>query len=487
MPQTLRYALRMLAKSPGFAAVAVLALGLGIGANSAIYSLADVLIYRPLPIPDIDRAVIVVGTAKTNRKAFDAVSPADFVDFQRDVRSIENLAAANQTSLNITGDGEPERVGGARISTGFFAGLGARPILGRTFLDSEDAPGANQVVVLGYNLWRNRYAADPNILARTVQIEGQAYRIVGVMSKDFVYPPEADLWIPLAMDARERNMRTAGIFTVVGRLRSGSSLGAARAEIEALGERISERFPESHRQRAYRVEPLREYVSGNLVADFVRMLLASVAFVLLIACSNVANLQFARVSMRSKEIAVRAALGAGRWRIVRQFLTESVLLGVLGAGLGIALAYWGLALMRPALPPAVVRELPGWSRLGVNGHVLLFTLAIAVLASLIAGILPAWFGSRADLNETLKESGRGTSTSARRHRIRGALVVSQIVLALVLLVGAGLIAKGSRLVSDPAPGLGPNNSAHDADHSRRFQVCQGRRCNGLRAQLDARA
>lgn len=455
MVQNLRYAIRMLSKNPGFTAAAVLALGLGIGANSAIYSLADVLIYRPLLIPDIDRAVIVVGSAKTNRKAFDQVSPADFIDFERDVRSIEQLAAATQTSLNITGDGEPERVSGARVSAGFFTGLGAQPALGRMFLASEDSPGANLEAILSHSLWRNHYASDPNILARGIRLEGQTYRIVGVMSKDFSYPPDTDLWIPMAMDARERNMRTAGILTVIGRLKPGSSLTAARAEVEALGERIAERFPESHRNRAYRVELLREYVSGNLVADFVRMLLASVAFVLLIACSNVANLQLARVSMRSKEIAVRAALGAGRFRIVRQFLTESVLLGLLGAGLGVVLAYWGLALMRPALPASVVRQLPSWNRLGVDSHVLLFTLTIATLASLIAGIVPAWFGSRADLNETLKESGRGTSTSARRHRLRGALVVGQIVLALVLLVGAGLLAKGSRLVSDPAPNLDP--------------------------------
>jgi putative ABC transport system permease protein len=454
----LRYSLRVLAKSPGFTAVAVLALAFGIGANTAIYSLADILLFRPLLLPDLDRVVTIIGSEKHNRKAFDAVSPADFLDYQRSTQTIDHLAAAAQTNLNLTGTDEPERLSAARVSAGFFAGLGARPTIGRVFLDSEFTPGQDRVIVLSHSLWTSRFASDPQILARIVELDGRAYRVAGVMSNDFCYPPQTDLWTPMTMAASERNERVAGTLAVVGRLKPGISLPQAHSEIESLAARISEQFPESHRERTARVELLREYVSGNLVAEFARMLLGCVAFVLLIACLNVANLQFARVSLRSKEIAIRTALGARRFRVVSQFLTESVVLGILGAAGGIVLAFWGLHLMRPAIPPNVQRQLPGWVHLGINSHVLLYTLAIAIVAGIVSGIAPAWLGSRASLNDTLKESGRGTSSGLRRHRIRSILVTGQIVLALVLLVGARLIAKGARLVSDPAPHLDPEKA-----------------------------
>jgi putative ABC transport system permease protein len=453
--KNLRYAARMIGKSPGFTAVAVLALGLGIGANTAIFSLADVLLYRPLELPDLERVVTVIGTDKGNRKSFDPLSPADFLDFQRQSRTIENLGAGMPANLNLTGDGEPERVESARASVSFFKALGARPSQGRIFLEGEDSPGQDRVVILGYTLWTGRFASDPHILNRTIQLEGQGYRVVGVMPKDFRYPPGVDLWIPLAMDAKERGQRSVKSLAVVGRLRDGVSVEQADAELGALAERIAELDPESHFHRSVRVELLREYVSGNLVKDFLVMLMGSVAFVLLIACSNVANLQFARVSLRSKEMAIRSALGASRFRLLRQFLGESALLGLLGALFGLVLAFWGLYIMRSSLPTEVQRYLPGWERLGINSRVLWFTLIAAVVAGLVSGIVPAWFGSSADLNEMLKESNRGTSSGVRRHRIRGILVVGQIVLALVLTVGAGLIAKGSARVTDPAPGLDP--------------------------------
>ena len=458
IPKTLRYSARMLAKSPGFTVVAALALALGIGANTAIYSLADVLLFRPLELPELERVITVIGTQKGNRKSYDRISPADYLDFQREVRTVGNLGAATEANLNLTGDGEPERLQGARASVSFFRALEAQPLRGRIFLDGEDTPGADRVAILGYALWTGRFASDPNILNRTIQLEGQSYRVVGVMPKDFRYPPATDIWIPLAMDAATRAQREVMSLNVVGRLKNDVSIAQADAEMQALAERISEQHPESHAHRTVRVELLREYVSGNLVEEFIVMLMGSVAFVLLIACSNVANLQFARVSLRSKEIAIRTALGAGRFRLLGQFLVESTLLGMLGAMAGLMLAYWGLNIMRSGLPPEVQRYLPGWERLGLNTHVLWFTLAAAVVAGIISGIVPAWIGSHADINDTLKESGRGTSSGVRRHRIRGVLVVSQIVLALVLMVGAGLIAKGSALVTDPAPGLDPEHA-----------------------------
>jgi len=458
IPKSLRYSARMLFKSPGFTAVAVLALALGIGANTAIYSLADILLFRPLELPNLDRVITVIGTQKGDRKSFDRISPADFLDFARQTRTVDHLGAATEASLNLTGDGEPERVAGARASVSFFKGLQARPLRGRIFLDGEDTPGYDRVVILGYALWSGRFASDPNILTRTIQLEGQAYRVVGVMPRDFRYPPATDLWVPLAMDAAERGRREVMSLNVVGRLKDGVTVAQAEAELGALAERISEIDPESHRNRTVRVELLREYVSGNLVAEFLVMLMGSVAFVLLIACSNVANLQFARVSLRSKEMAIRSALGASRFRLIRQFLFESALLGILGAAVGLVLAYWGLDIMRTSLPSNVQRYLPGWERLGINARVLWFTLAAAIAAGIVSGIVPAWFGSRADVNEALKDSTRGTSSGIHRHRVRGILVVCQIVLALVLMVGAGLIAKGSALITEPAPGLDPSSA-----------------------------
>jgi len=455
LPKSLRYSARMLFKSPGFTAVAVLALGLGIGANTAIFSLADVLLYRPLVLPDLDRIVTVIGTQKGDRKSFDRLSPADFLDFQRQAHSVENLGAGVEANLNLTGDGEPERVASARASVSFFKALGAHPAEGRIFLDGEDIPGQDRVVILGHTLWAGRFAGDPRILDRSIQLEGHAYRVVGVMPKDFRYPPGVDLWIPLAMNATERGQRSVMSLDVIGRLRDGVSVDQANSELAALAERISELDPEAHLHRSVRVELLREYVSGNLVEDFIVMLMGSVAFVLLIACSNVANLQFARVSLRSKEMAIRSALGASRFRLLRQFLVESALLGLLGALFGLLLAYWGLYIMRSSLPVEVQRYLPGWERLGINSRVLWFTLIAAVIAGVVSGMVPAWFGSRTDLNEVLKDSNRGTSSGVKRHRIRSFLVVGQIVLALVLMVGAGLIAKGSALITDPAPGLDP--------------------------------
>ena len=387
--KSLRYSARMLFKSPGFTAVAVLALGLGIGANTAIFSLADVLLYHPLELPELDHVVTVIGTQKGNRKSFDRLSPADFLDFQRQTRTIENLGAGVEANLNLTGDGEPERVASARASVSFFKALGARPAQGRIFLDGEDIPGQDRVVILGHTLWAGRFASDPHILNRTIQLEGHAYRVVGVMPKDFRYPPGVDsLGSRWPVDAAERGQRSVMSLDVVGRLRNGV-FSVAQADSEPWrhwlrGSRSWIR--EAHKQRSVRVELLREYVSGNLVEDFMVMLMGSVAFVLLIACSNVANLQFARVSLRSKEMAIRSALGASRFRLLRQFLVESAMLGLLGALFGLLLAYWGLYIMRSSLPVEVQRYLPGWDRLGINGRVLWFTLIAAVVAGVVSGL-----------------------------------------------------------------------------------------------------
>src|SRR5260370_1175813 len=257
IPPTLRYALRLLAKNPGSTAVAVVALAFGIGANTAMYSAADILLYHPIVVPQLDRVVTVITFPKGVRKSYEQVSPADFLDWKAQIKTIEELSAVVDVNLNLTGDGAPARLAGARSSAGFFRALGAQPMLGRTFIEGEDVPGQDRVAVLGSGRWPGRFAAVPTLLHSAIQLRGRTYRVIGVMAKDFRYPPTADLWIPLAMDANERNLRTSNYLHVVGRLKSGVSVSTANSEIETLEQRISERYPEFHGARGAHVNLLR--------------------------------------------------------------------------------------------------------------------------------------------------------------------------------------------------------------------------------------
>jgi putative ABC transport system permease protein len=445
----------MLLKNRGVTIVAVLTLALGIGANTAMFSVADALLFRPLLLKDLDRIVVVYETREGHRNEQDEISPADFQDFRAQAQTVEHLSAFTWWSSNLTGDGEPERVRGCRVTGDFFRALGMDAALGRTLLPDDDRPGGQRVVVLSHGLWQRRYAGDAGIVRKTMQVNGQAYEIAGVMPHDFQTPPEAELWVPMAMDAREENLRGSFYLETVARIKPGYSLAQVNAEMSAIARRIEQEHPNDHNRVDAGAALLREHVSGELTSKYTSMLLWAVSFVLLIACSNVANLQFARVSVRSKEIAVRAALGAGRWRLIRQLLTESVLLALLGAALGLVIALWGVDLIKAGMPAEVEIHLPGWRRMGLNYWVLSYTLGLAILSGIVAGVAPALLGSRPDVSGGLKESGRGSTAGLRRHRARNILVFTEIVLAVVLLSGAGIMVKGFRAVMAPADNVAP--------------------------------
>lgn len=443
-----RYGCRVLWKHRGFTAMAIIALGIGIGANASMYSMADALLYRPLQLPDLDRAVMIYGTTRGMPAESLQITQGDFDDFRRNSTTLDHVSAVLYQRLGLTGGGDPETVTGYAVTASVFDALASAPIVGRTFRPEEDQ---ERVVVLAHSLWTSRFGADPRVLGTTLNLEGKQHQVIGVMPKEFRFPADAQLWLPLHIDTSDR--RVFG-FDAVGRLKPGISIGQARAEIRTVADRISAAFPVSHKKRTARLALVREAISGELTAGFSRMLVGAVAFLLLIACANVANLQFARVSMRGREIAVRTAVGAKRWHILRQLLVENILLTGLSIVVGLLIAVWGLDLMRAGMSPGVVRYLPGWERAGLNLPVLAITIAVAFAAGILSGILPAWVGSKTDILGVLKEGGR-TSAGKARHRLRSILVVSEIVLALVLLIGAGLLVKGLRNVTAPRPGMDP--------------------------------
>jgi putative ABC transport system permease protein len=453
--QNIRYAGRVLRKNPGFTAVAVFALALGIGANTAMYSLLDVVLLRPLQIANLDRIVNVIGTAPGGREAAPSTSPGDFADFRDQSRSVEHLAAWYQSDANLMAGGEPQRVVDVRVTTGFFDAMQVQPLLGRLFRASPDESGLPHAAVLSYRFWQANFGGDPGVVGRTVRLSGEPYEIAGVMGREFQYPPEAEIWTPMKLEPGDRASHDAMFLAMVGRLRPGVSVGQATAEMDTIARGIARRNPRNHEQRGAKAELMSDNISGNAVRPIMTMLMGAVGFVLLLAAVNVANLQLARVSLRAREVALRFAVGASRWRIVAQFLTESVVLSLAGAGAAVLFALWMTRALRAMVPAEMSKYIPGWDRLGLNGHVLLFTLAAGAAAGILSGIAPALLASRTQLEETLKEGGRGSAGSARRHRVRNIFVAAQIVLAMVLLVGAVMMVKGLRLVTEPAPNLDP--------------------------------
>jgi putative ABC transport system permease protein len=454
--QDLRYGLRLLAKSRGFTALAVLALALGIGANTAIFSVANAFLRKPVSFPQLDRLVAIENLAPEQTVGWNNVSPADYLDWKRQSRSFEQMAASEESNVNLTGNAEPERVLGAYISANYFDVLRVKPVLGRAFLPEEEQPGRDQEAVLSHSLWQRRFGSDPSVLGKTVALDGKSCTIVGVMSKEFDYPPAVQLWLPLALDAKSQTVRDDHSLDLVARLKSGVSFGEARAELETIESRIQQQFPKTEKGWEVKMIPLRVYASGELADEYCLLLMAAVGFVLLIACANVANLQFARSASRQKEIALRQALGASRLRVVRQLLTESILMAVAGAGLGLLLAEWGIALTVHYMPPEVEKFIPAWKHIRLDNDAFFFTVGITLLAGLISGLAPSFQSSKPDINEELKEGGRSSTAGRARQRLRSAFVVIEVALSLVLLVGAGLMAKGVRALLDVHRGLSPD-------------------------------
>jgi putative ABC transport system permease protein len=457
--QDLRYGVRMLLKNPGFTLIAVITLALGIGANTAIFSLTSAIVLRPFDFRDLDRLVCVYETAPQLNYFLSGMSPADFADLRRQQKGFAELAASRLSNSNLTGAGEPERVRNTEVTAGFFRLLGVEAALGRAFLPEEEQAGRGQVAVLGHGLWQRRFGADPKIVGATISLDEKAYTVIGVMPEGFDFPKPVELWTPLALGNEAWNERREQSLQVVARLKAGVELGQVNAEVETLAARLAEQYPQTNAGRGATVRLLRKIPDNEINAAFLGLLMAAAGFVLLLACVNIANMQLARASSRSREMAVRAALGARRLALVRQLLTESLLLGLLGGVCGLLVSFGLLSFIRGSIPLDLVQYIPGWENIRVNERAMTFTLVISLASSVVFGLVPSLRSSNPNLNEALKEGGRSDGGGAGGQRMRKALIVAEVALALALLVGAGLLVKGfARMTEKQQKGFDPRHA-----------------------------
>lgn len=445
--QDIRFGLRQLGKAPGFTAVAVITLALGIGANTAIFSVVNTVLLRPLPYKDDGRLVVILQNGRS------PVSPANFLDWQSQNHVFEPMGAAEYWTPNLSGTDNPEKLWALHVSPSIFPMLGVQPLLGRAFLPQEQETGKEHEVLLSFRLWQSHFASDPKILGRSVELSGDTYTVVGVMPREFKFAPfwatKAELWAPLALGPRIADRGGASL-RVFARLKPGVTLEQAQAEMAAITGRMEREFPGTNQNM--KVIPLREKVVGNIRPTLL-VLLGAVGFVLLIACANVSHMLLARSAARQKESALRSALGARRWDLLRQFLTEGLILASIGGAAGLLLAMWGVRVLL-ALAPA---DIPRVEAVGVDGPVLIFALAISLLTGLLFGMTPAWGGTDVNLSDALKKAERGSSEAPGRRRWRGLLVGSEFALAVVLLAGAGLMIRTFIALQHVDPGFDPHN------------------------------
>jgi putative ABC transport system permease protein len=447
-----RYAVRVLAKRPGFVAVAVITLALGIGANTAIFSVVNAVLIRPLPYEGSHELVQIWGTLPQLDIA--PMSPANFLEWREQNRGFERIAAYTGQNFNLSGVDEPERIRAARVSADLFELLRARPALGRAFMPEEDQHGSHRVVILSHALWQRRFGGNPGIVGQTLTLNDQSYAVVGVMPPNFSFPrTTTEMWTPIAFSPAERATRDTNYISVIARLKPGVTLEQARSEMEALARRQSEQYPQTNTGVGVKVVSYKEQVVGDARLSLL-LSLGAVGFILLIACANVANLMLGRAAARRKEMTIRAALGASRRRVIQQLLTESVLLALAGGALGLLLALWGIDLLA-TLQPA---DIPRLAELRVDRVVLLFASALSLLTGVAFGLAPALQVSKLDLNDALKEGGKGAGEAGGRHRLRSFLIVSEIALSLVLLIGAGLMIKSFWRLMQVDPGFNPENA-----------------------------
>lgn len=439
--QDLRFGARMLAKHKLTTSVCVIALALGIGANTAMFSLAEAFLLHPAPFENADRVVALVEARPQENIDMNGDSPASFFDWRKEAQSFDEIAAYAWDEVGLTGDGNPQKVQAFDVTGDFFAMLGVRPELGRAFAPEAEVRGKTQEIILGHTLWEQRYAGDPNIIGKNIKVEGKDYTVVGVMGKGFDFPMPAEAWLPLYIESKDRERRDSRWLWVLGHLKAGVSFEGAAAEMRGIQQREAEAFPDTDKGWVLNPMPLPVFMTGSLTRQYTLLLMGAVAFVLLIACADVANVQFARMTSRSNEFAVRAAMGGTRWRVVRQLLTESVLLSASGAVLGLFVAQWAVWMILSHMPPDVAKFIAGWKTIRLDTNAFVFTLIVVVLSGTVSGIAPALLASRSNLSNPLRESGRGTTMGRMRGRLRSALVVAEVSLALVLLVGAGLLVK----------------------------------------------
>ncbi len=451
----IRYGLRTLLKSPGFTVIAIVALALGIGANTAIFSIADAFLLKPLNIPDPEHLVVIGSLMPSQNSDLHSSSAANFSDWKDQAKSFESLGAYEWDEVNLTGSGNPEKVQGFKVTSNLFDLCSEKPLLGRTFLDEESQPGHDGVVVLGQKLWERRFGADPRIIGQEIHLDGRPYVVVGIMSRTFDFPQLAELWVPLALTPKEWQDRVSRGMWAIGKLKPGVSLASANAEMKGIARRLSDAYPSANRNWSARVVSIRIFELGDFTVQYTLMLLGAVGFALLIVCANVANLQLVRGASRHKEMAIRVALGGSRWRLVRQLLTESILVAVAGAMFGLLFAKWAISLVVVNMPPEVAKFIPGWYQIRLDSRALLFTMAAGVVAGVISGLLPAFHGARVDVNDTLKEGGRSSSSGRGRHGLRNGLVITQVALATILVIGSGLLVRGFRTLLNFNHGFEP--------------------------------
>ncbi len=461
--QDVKYGLRGLTTRPGLTLIIIATLALGIGANTAIFSVVNATLLRPLPFKDPDRIVVVWGYLPKLAHTSDKFpsSAGNYLGLAKQTQTCEQLAAFRQWSWQLTHAGDPEQLQGVRVSANFFEALGAKPIAGSTFTNDQDQEGSAPVAVISYRLWQKEFGGDKSALGKSLTLNGRTAQIVGVMPRDFEFPGSAnmipglqfatrnDIWMPLAMTAEERGNQGSLNLAVIGRLKPGVSIAQAENELRA----IQTTLPLGTIGYTVNLINLQKQMVGN-IKRLLLVILTTVTFVLLIACANVANLLLARASGRRKEMAIRRALGAGRWRVIKQLLTESVLLSLTGGLVGLMLALWGTPLLVSLIPEKV----PRIHEINVDFRVLGFALLVSIVTGIVFGLAPALQASRVDLNESLKENARGTTGGLRQSRLRGFLIVSEVSLAVILMIGAGLLTKSFVRLLAVDPGFDPGHT-----------------------------
>jgi predicted permease len=469
LAQDIRIAFRAFARNPGFALAAILSLAIGIGANTSIFSVANALLLRPLPYKDANRLVILWNRSPGLDILQDWFSTAQYLDIKNGHHGFEEVAIASGANDDLTGEGEPERVGTVRVSSNLFPMLGARAALGRLFLPDEDVPGRSPTAVLSYGMWAHRYGRDPRMLGKSITINGQSYEVVGILPQSFSLPREVlptlygpeqpDVFLPFPLGPKAAGIRTNEDYNILGELEPGVSVTQAQAEMDTLTARLRRDYPESYPPNGgltFGIVPLLEQVVGD-IRPALLVLLMAVGFVLLIACANVANLLLSRAVARQQEIAVRSALGASRGRIIRQLLTESMLLSLTGGAVGVILCLWSVRWIHVL----GTKSIPRLADVGIDGRVLLFTFLLSVFSGILFGLAPALRVSRIDLNTTLKDASRGSAGSSavwgRGNNLRRLLVVSELALSVVLLIGAGLLIRSFGRLEKVSPGFNPQN------------------------------
>ena len=451
----LNYAIRMLLKRPGFAAAAIITLALGIGGSTAIFTVVDAALLRGLPYKESDKLYHLWEATPQRQFAQREFSYPDYQDYQKN-ESLTGVAAYTGGGGIMTGRGEPERLAAPAASANFFSVLGVEPIIGRNFQPGEDKTGAERTAILTYAMWQRRFGGDKGIIGQPLNINGDNYTVVGVLPSSFQFALRAaDVWRIYQPTENQLTRRYMHGTNLIGRLKPGITVAQAQSELGVIGSRIEREHNQSHAGTALKLIPLQEQVVGQ-VKPILLVLLAAVGFVLLIACANVASLLLTRSLARQKEVAIRSALGASRWRVIRQLLTESLVLSLIGGAAGVLIAYWGVGALVGALPEAQILALPFLKTLSIDANILAFTFGLSLLTGIVFGLVPALQSSRPDLNEVLKEGGRNTAGGAG-HRLRSALVMTEIALAVVLLVGAGLMMKSLLRLLQSNVGFNPEN------------------------------